>query len=102
RRTRAYTAARPSRSTVMRLIPLLVAAIPMLAPSLAAAVACRDLRATRALPVRTSLVAPLADGLAGRPNVLATPHALLAPTRDESLALDLVLLRLQLESCVKD
>ena len=86
----------------MRLIPVLFAALPLVFPSLASAVACRDLPATQALPVRTSLIAPLADGLAGRPSVLATPHALLSSSRDESLALDVVLLRLQLESCVKD
>lgn len=86
----------------MRLFPLVFAALPLLAPSVSSAVACRDLPATQALPVRSSLVAPLADGLAGRPSALAAPHALLAPSRDESLALDVVLLRLQLESCVKD
>jgi hypothetical protein len=86
----------------MRLIPILIAAIPLFAPSLASAVACRDLPASQALPVRTALVAPLAPGMIGRPGVVASPHALLAPSRDESLALDLVLLRLQLESCVKD
>ena len=86
----------------MRLFPVLFAAVPLLMPSLSSAVACRDLPATQPLPVRTSLVAPLAEGLAGRPSVLASPHALLSPSRDESLALDVVLLRLQLESCVKD
>jgi hypothetical protein len=86
----------------MRAIPVLIAALALPLPSLSNAIACRDVPASQPLPVRTSLVAPLAPGLVGRPSVVATPHALLASSRDESLALDLVLLRLQLESCVKD
>ena len=65
------------------------------------AVAC-DANATQPLPVRSTPVPPLAAGLAGSPIAFASPHALLAESRDESLALDLVLRRLQLEACAKD
>lgn len=54
------------------------------------------------LPVRNSPVPPLTSALAGRPVALASPRTLLAESRDEALALDNVLLRLKLESCVKD
>jgi len=77
------------------LLPLL------LAPALASAVACPE-NATQPLPVRNTPVPPLAAGLAGRPVITGLPHVLLAESRDESLALDVVLLRLRLESCVKD
>jgi hypothetical protein len=65
------------------------------------AVACHA-NATQPLPVRSTPVPPLAAGLAGSPIAFASPHALLAESRDESLALDLVLRRLQLEACAKD
>lgn len=68
----------------------------------ASAIACSELPAVRPLPVRSTPVPPLATGLAGRPFVAQSAHALLAESRDESLALDVVLLRLRLESCVKD
>lgn len=54
------------------------------------------------LPVRNTPVPPLTSALAGKPVALASPRTLLAESRDESLALDNVLLRLKLESCVKD
>ena len=55
---------------------------------------------TQPLPVRTTPVPPLYSGMAGRPAALATPRTLLAESRDESLALDVVLMRLRLETCV--
>lgn len=54
------------------------------------------------LPIRSSPVAPLAMGIEGRPAPLTSSHLLLAVSRDESLALDVVLLRLRQESCAKD
>ena len=39
--------------------------------------------------------------MAGSPVAFASPNALLAESRDESLALDVVLRRLQLEACAK-
>jgi hypothetical protein len=71
-------------------------------PQLAAAVACSDQPAVKPLPIRTTPVPPLAPGLAGRPAPLAAPHVLLSDSRDESLSLDHVLLRLHLESCTRD
>ena len=86
----------------MRTNGFLLALLPlMLAPSLASAVACSDVGASP-LPVRNTPVPPLAAGLAGRPVVSNLPHVLLSDSRDESLALDVVLLRLRMESCVKD
>lgn len=54
------------------------------------------------LPVRSTPVPPLAAGLGGQPLPIASPNPLLAPSRDESLALDVVLLRLRLANCIHD
>lgn len=78
---------------------LLLAALAV--PGAASAVTC-SAGGSAPLPVRNSPVPPLYSGLAGRPVALAAPRALLTESRDESLALDLVLMRLRLESCVKD
>ncbi len=51
------------------------------------------------LPVRTTPVPPLFSGMLGRPAALAAPRTLLAESRDESLTLDVVLMRLRLEAC---
>jgi hypothetical protein len=87
----------------MRRNAVLFALVPLLCLSqFSFATACGDEPAARPLPVRSSLVPPLADGLAGHPLGVAAPHVLLGESRDESLALDMVLRRLRLESCVKD
>jgi len=78
---------------------LLLAALAV--PGAASAITC-SAGGSAPLPVRNSPVPPLYAGLQGRPMSLAAPRALLAESRDESLALDLVLMRLRLESCVKD
>lgn len=70
-------------------------------PAMASAVACSD-TTSAPLPVRNTPVPPLAAGLAGRPVITGLPHVLLSESRDESLALDIVLLRLRLEGCIKD
>lgn len=86
----------------MRTNGLLLALLPLLlAPSLASAIACSEVGGA-ALPVRNTPVPPLAAGLAGRPVITGLPHVLLSDSRDESLALDVVLLRLRLEGCTKD
>ncbi len=87
----------------MRLLGLTLCSLPLLwLPQLTQASACNAGAGVQPLPVRSTLVPPLATGLAGRPVAFASQHVLLADSRDESLALDLVLRRLQLESCVKD
>ena len=87
----------------MRTFRHALALISLLAlPQLAAAVACTDQPAVKPLPVRTTPVPPLAPGLAGRPAPMAVPHVLLSDSRDESLSLDHVLLRLHLETCTRD
>ncbi len=65
----------------------------------AAAISCDSDIGSQPLPVRTTPVPPLYSGMLGRPAALAAPHALLAASRDESLALDVVLMRLRLEAC---
>jgi hypothetical protein len=65
------------------------------------ATACGD-PVAQPLPVRSTPVPPLAASLTGRPVSFASPHVLLAESRDESLALDIVLLRLRSETCSAD
>lgn len=65
----------------------------------ASAISCDGASAVQPLPVRTTPVPPLYSGLLGRPSALAAPRTLLAESRDESLALDVVLTRLRLEAC---
>ena len=64
----------------------------------AAAISC-NIEVGQPLPVRTTPVPPLYSGMLGRPAALAAPRALLTESRDESLALDVVLMRLRLEAC---
>lgn len=64
----------------------------------AAAISCNS-EVGQPLPVRTTPVPPLYSGMLGRPAALAAPRALLTESRDESLALDVVLMRLRLEAC---
>lgn len=78
---------------------ILLAALAM--PAMASAVNC-SAGPRSPLPVRNSPVPPLYSGLVGRPVALATPRNILVDSRDEGLALDIVLMRLRLESCVKD
>lgn len=65
----------------------------------ASAISCEGGSAVQPLPVRTTPVPPLYSGMLGRPAALAAPRTLLAESRDESLALDVVLARLRLEAC---
>ncbi len=51
------------------------------------------------LPVRSTPVPPLYSGMGGRPAPLAAPRTLLSESRDEALAVDVVLTRLRLEAC---
>lgn len=71
----------------------------LVVPTMASAVTC-SAGGSSPLPVRNSPVPPLYSGLAGRPVGLATPRNILVESRDEALALDAVLMRLRLESCV--
>lgn len=65
----------------------------------AVAISCDGGSVVQPLPVRTTPVPPLYSGMLGRPAALAAPRTLLAESRDETLALDVVLTRLRLESC---
>lgn len=65
----------------------------------AAAISCDSAQVAQPLPVRTTPVPPLYSGMLGRPAALATAHTLLTESRDEALALDVVLMRLRLEAC---
>lgn len=64
----------------------------------AVAISCNS-EVGQPLPVRTTPVPPLFSGMLGRPAALAAPRTLLSESRDESLALDVVLMRLRLEAC---
>jgi hypothetical protein len=87
----------------MRTLLMIAISVPLLlGAGRAAAIACSELPAAQPLPVRTTPVPPLAAGLTGRPSSVASPHVLLTESRDEALALDVVLLRLRQEGCVKD
>lgn len=66
----------------------------------AAAVSCdSSIGSPQPLPVRSALVAPFAPEMAGVPQVLGASGGLLVSRRDESLAVDVVLLRLRSEAC---
>ncbi|MCX7555335.1 hypothetical protein OS187_00565 [Xanthomonadaceae bacterium JHOS43] len=85
---------------MFRTMTLAAAAVVVLAwGTEAAAISCEGGSAVQPLPVRTTPVPPLYSGMLGRPHALAAPRALLAESRDESLALDVVLTRLRLEAC---
>lgn len=85
---------------MIRMTMLGVAALALMAWGTdAMAVSCQSEVGVQALPVRTTPVPPLYSGMLGRPSALAAPHVLLAESRDESLALDVVLMRLRLEAC---
>lgn len=77
---------------------MLLASAAVLLSNQALAISC-NAEAAQPLPVRTTPVPPLYAGMAGRPAAMATPRTLLAESRDESLALDVVLTRLRLEAC---
>lgn len=84
---------------MLRMTMLVAGTLAMLGLSApAAAISCSG-DAPRPLPVRTTPVPPLFSGMTGHPAALAAPRTLLAESRDESLALDVVLMRLRLESC---
>lgn len=87
----------------MRQLLFFAVSLSLLAlPQLANAVACNANAAAQPLPVRSTAVPPIVTGLAGSPVAFVPRNVLLAESRDESLALDLVLRRLQLEACAKD
>jgi len=78
------------------LIPILLLA----AVGPASAVTCdAAITAPQPLPVRSSLVAPFAPEMPGVPQVMGASPGLLVGRRDESLAVDVVLLRLRSEAC---
>lgn len=60
---------------------------------------CAALAATRAQPVRSTLIAPIAPELAAPSHQLGAPTGVLAQAFDEALSVDQVLLRMRLDAC---
>jgi len=82
-----------------RSIRFLIVSAFCLSPVVALAQDCAN-SAQQPLPVRSTPVPPLYSGMGGRPAPLASPRTILADSRDENLAVDVVLTRLRLESCL--
>ncbi len=80
----------------MRTLALLLLAA--VAP--ASAFTCDQAAINTPLPVRTTLVAPFAPELGGAPLQQGATDGLLSVARDESLAIDVVLLRLRKDACL--
>ncbi len=72
----------------------------VLASAPVAAFTCDQSAISTPLPVRTSLVAPFTPEIAGAPLTQGSSSGLLAGRRDESLAVDAVLLRLRTNACL--
>ncbi len=79
---------------------LLVAAVLMTGSTFAAAFSCDQSVAGSPLPIRSTLVAPFAAELTGAPLTQGATGGLLAQRRDESLAVDVVLMRLRGQACL--
>jgi len=65
----------------------------------ASALTCDQSAINSPLPVRSTLLAPFAPELAGAPLTQGSSAGLLVSARDESLAVDAVLLRLRKQAC---
>jgi len=93
----AYTRFPPSkRKFAMRLAVVLM----LMATTPVAAFTCDQSAIHSPLPIRTTLVAPFAPELQGAPLTQGASSGLLAGRRDESLAIDTVLLRLRTDACL--
>src|SRR5690606_22893039 len=79
-------------------LPTFAAMAFALLPATAFAQDCSSAGA-QPLPVRSTPVPPLYSGMSGRPAPLASPRTILSESRDEALAVDVVLTRLRLEAC---
>ena len=65
----------------------------------AQSVNCSSATAPQALPVRPTVLAPIASELTAPSSQLGAPSGVLAQAYDEALSVDLVLLRLRIEGC---
>ncbi len=82
-------------------MPRLTALVALAFVAFPAAALAQDCSSATAqpLPVRSTPVPPLYSGMSGRPAPLAAPRTILSESRDEALAVDVVLTRLRLEAC---
>ncbi len=71
----------------------------LMAPGLAHAVNCSSKTVPQALPIRPTLIAPIASELSPASSQLGAPGGVLSQAYDEAQAVDQVLLRLRLEGC---
>ena len=60
---------------------------------------CSALRAASTLPVRATMLAPVAPELTAPSHQLGAPSGVLAQALDEALSVDQVLLRMRIDSC---
>lgn len=60
---------------------------------------CASIAAPKSLPIRPTIVAPIAPELTAPSHQLGAPTGVLSQAFDESLAVDQVLFRLRLEGC---
>lgn len=81
----------------------LLTAIPLLllvsGVAQAQSVNCSSASVPQALPVRPTVLAPIASELTAPSSQLGAPSGVLAQAYDEALSVDLVLLRLRIEGC---
>lgn len=71
----------------------------LLAPGLAHAVDCSIRPMTQALPIRPTVIAPIASELTPASSQLGAPGSVLSQAYDEAQSVDQVLLRLRIEGC---
>lgn len=71
----------------------------LVAPAAHASVNCADSATVQSLPVRATVLSPVADEFAAIASQLGAPRGVLAAGFDEAQSVDQVLLRLRVESC---
>ena len=81
----------------MRAAAILLAGL--MAPGLAHAVDCSIRTVSQALPIRPTVIAPIASELTPASSQLGAPGSVLSQAYDEAQSVDQVLLRLRIEGC---
>jgi len=83
----------------MRALPILTFCLLTGAAVSAEAANCSTAAVPQPLPVRPTLLAPVSSELSATASQLGAPSGVLAQAYDESMSVDLVLLRLRVEGC---
>lgn len=81
----------------MRAAAILLAGL--MTPGLAHAVDCSIRTVSQALPIRPTVIAPIASELTAASSQLGAPGSVLSQAYDEAQSVDQVLLRLRIEGC---